>query len=118
MDEATLRIWLLAAMFGTVAVAFSGAALYHCWVKHRGWTVAVAYILTALFTNAYIQTHRYANWFRNEAVSNPDAKETRAGVRVMFATFGWPVYWTTTGFMYLLEDDSQQGDGCACGNCG
>lgn len=111
MDEATLHIWLLAAMFGTVAVAFSGAALYHCWVKHRGWTVAVFYILTALFTNAYIQTHRWDDW--QCTMRHPQVEAAS-----VVASAAWPVYWTTTGFMYLLEDDSQQGDGCACGNCG
>lgn len=111
MDEATFRIWLLAALFGSVAVGFSGVALYHCWAKHRGWTVAVAYILIALFTNAYIQTHRWDEW---EMTMGRERAETSA----FFAPVVWPVYWTTTGFMYLLEDDPQQENACVCGNCG
>lgn len=88
------------------------------WIgKQKTAVTILLYILIALFTNAYVQTHRYADWYRESTGRDPVSRESQASVKVAIATLAWPVYWTTTGFTYLLEDDSQQENACACGNC-
>ena len=85
--------------------------------KHKGWSVFVLYVAMILFTNAYCQVKRYPVWFRKEATQNVDCKETRASTRVLSASVFWPFYWTTSGFMSLMDAPCEECD-CVCDYCG